>query len=837
MLGSPMSPGSPSHAARVSMARSASTEDVEDGGLITHVTVTRTSGARVQPVQVRRVRSLLTTDLEDGAQITMAPSLRAPVPGNNVYEELADLQHLDLEAKQQKEAIVRQHLSELGESVSNIHNNVDEFRRQMEEALREVRKQVNDLSAQTRVEQKSIADRFTKELGNIREEMDKQRKERMDANDKVRDEARALIQPLKQQIDGMTDKRAEDVQNMRKLQDAVMSLQSTVTSLQDALNKEVRERKLAEAPLLDLLRDHRESHVRELREHAANHSAQLDKVKDALDKQKSAHEPAFQELRGEMQIMKKDFKPHAAQVPQLERKIKDMEDALHPRLDEHKKALEKLHNDVAAFPVMLKDRLDTESKNRNMIIEDMEQSVSRLQKELRNASNGHNDAIRDVKDALDRHKADVEPALEEVRNHVATVARELKPNIDKVPALHSKVQDLESAVLSRLEDHSKTLASANRDIVDLRNTMQPKLTECQENLRKESAARKVMEDSLHPQLKEHKKTLDRLADDVSKWPSKYDIHLDESGPLRTAIRDETSRMIVNLRTEMRNDGHGDAIQDIREHHEKTQHHGPAIEQLRDHVEQLQRDFAPHVARAPELHTKLRSLEEAVHPQLQEHRRLLDRVVGEHRDASSKLERRMNDLGDHLQREASHRHSMLEDHEQQLANVKAKLRKDLGEAAEAQRRCNEEFTEQLRGDIEKRVALHDDHLRALREQVQGDKKGTEARLDTLHKALSDIERKAQSGDGDATSRRTLLRLEELQQQLQDMQRNVERSLQQERQTREEVQEELEESLAALESLFHNVGERFANNHLRRCAATTSSYRFTSPFEDASVEVVA
>eukprot|EP00928_Gymnodinium_smaydae_P061285 TRINITY_DN45400_c0_g1_i1.p1 TRINITY_DN45400_c0_g1~~TRINITY_DN45400_c0_g1_i1.p1 ORF type:complete len:828 (+),score=224.64 TRINITY_DN45400_c0_g1_i1:120-2603(+) len=784
-------------------------------------------------------RRSMATSAGDFERVT---SSRASMTSNpKIFQTLEELQHKDHETKSRSGSLIREQLQLLGQDVAVVQKEIEMLKRNSDEALRKIRVQFNEKTTEIREEKdlrQQEAERLWAELRSLREELDQERKARSNGHDSLLSQTKAMFGPHKTSLDAVVRSHGELHESTKGVPDELRNICNKLGMLQDALTQEIRDRKAAEAPFLDMLTSHRETTIRELRDHAENHNNNLQTLKESLDRQHAGHAPAIDELRDEIYAVKRELRPHAEQVPALEQKIRALQDQVHPQLQEHRKCLDKLTHDISEVPKHLHLRLDNESKARDAVLEEAEQLVSRIRKEMRDRDTGHGNAIRGLKDQLDKQKADHAPAIEHLQGRVAELHRDLKPQLAQVPVLAQRLDDLEEGA-GHQQQH-KALTSVTQAVGDLQKKIEPRLLDIHDKLEDEARARRSLEEQLQPQLREHARALERLSADLARVPEKINALTEESGPHRSAIREESRNIVASLRRELAEKGHHDAIGLLKEHAERSAHHGPAIEQLRGQMVELQQELKPHVLNAPALHSKIQELEDTLHPRIEEHRRTLERVAQDHGDSHGKLDRKLNSLAERMDREAAQRTASLEDNDHQIAALKSKVRNMLAEHGESLRKAQEALAQNLRGDLVKQQEAHEDGLQALRENLGSDRKALEARVDQLSLSLSDLDRKASGDRLDDGTRRALAKLEDLSSQVQELKQGLDAGLARERSCREDSIASLEENVSALETLCREVGDLFLNTGIRRKVGlkgfrrdTRQSIRSSLPaFEESS-----
>eukprot|EP00928_Gymnodinium_smaydae_P046363 TRINITY_DN30882_c0_g1_i1.p1 TRINITY_DN30882_c0_g1~~TRINITY_DN30882_c0_g1_i1.p1 ORF type:complete len:824 (-),score=141.35 TRINITY_DN30882_c0_g1_i1:48-2456(-) len=757
-----------------------------------------------------------------GGERPMSSTRSVSATNPNVYRALEELQHKNLETKGKSGIIYRDQLQAFEKSCMAMQNEIDMLKRNSDEALRKVRLQFNEKSNEIREEaeaRQQSNDRLMNEVQGLKNELVREKKARASA-DADREHLKTLLDHYKRNLDNVSKIQSDMLEDQRGMPNELKMISSKLNSLGEDLAQEIRERKAAEAPFVDMLTNHREQTARDLRDHANTHHGSLQTLREALDKQNALHMPTIEQLRDDIHSMRRDFQPHVEAVPELQRKLEDVRGNLQPQVGEQRIKMEKLAKDVAEIPRQMQSCLSHEARARNNLAEDIEHKVARVRKELRDREAGYAEIIRGLKENIDRNKAGHAPAVEDVQHQLNELKQELRSRGSQVSTLQSQMNDLESSMHPRMHDQSQELSTVTQAVGDLQKKLEPRLLDIHDQLRGESLARKAFEDIVHPQLKNHGRAIERLSDDLARVPEKFDALLEEGNPARRSIRNETLRLIDGLRKEI--DDH-DAIVSLKDHVEGLMQNGPAIDQLRGQMAEFQEQLSPHIMMAPSLQSKLSEIEDAFHPRLEEQKRALDKLASDHADSHGKLDRQIAGLADRLDRENSARNASIEDNEHQITTLKGRMRLMHTDHVEASRKLLDQLKASVYDSLGKQQAAHEDGLRALRDSISGDKSSMESRLDALASVVSNIEESSQEAKMDDSTRRRLSQVDDIPMQMQELKMALESTIAKERSARERSISALEESMSVLDALCRDVGERFVNDGLRKIANLRSLRR--------------
>eukprot|EP00928_Gymnodinium_smaydae_P095579 TRINITY_DN8248_c2_g3_i1.p1 TRINITY_DN8248_c2_g3~~TRINITY_DN8248_c2_g3_i1.p1 ORF type:complete len:1188 (+),score=235.83 TRINITY_DN8248_c2_g3_i1:49-3612(+) len=733
----------------------------------------------------------------------------------HVHRQLEHLQQLDLSNQTKSQMFLRDTLSRFERDNTEMKHKLEGLESlgvSLKEALMQVKVNHNTVVTELNDEcdaRKALKDHCTKEYDTIRSLVDDERKNRANGDDSVMADFRNLIRPMKSSLDCQSRNQQDMAADMKRMQDTMKTLQMELGRLHDLLAKETNERKHGEAQLLDTIRSHRDSTNQEWTKHVETHKSAVKELRGHLEKHKADNDSLSTGMQSEITWVKRELKPHMQQVLELERKLKELDERTHSGLSDQKIALDKVATDVNEMPRRFQNDLEKNVKALNNTIEENEQMVTRLRKDVREQHSQHQESVRALQEAMDRHTSNQEPIVEELRCQVKEMKRDFQPHVTQIPTLESKVNEIQEMVGPFMKDHGKVATAVTGVVEGMQRHMESRIAELVEKLREESSARKSFETSVHPQLQDYKRTLDRMAEDVSRIPERVEEHLQEGAPMRAAIRDDAAKLVSNLRAEIHDKGHEDKISELKKGLEMHGRHGSDIDDLKGKLTLLHQEMKPHVEKAPLLHSKVKELEDIVHPQLREHQISLERLQSDVGDNHKMLDRKVQSAFERIDREEKERQAMLDEHEQSFGVFKANIRANMNDHASTMRKDKEDLQQQLRKELEMQAASHDDKLTDLKNQINSEKKTSESRLETISRSLTDLERKMSEKNDDGV-RRLVGRVDELHHQLRDFTSTFETQIKQEKDMREETVNEVEENIEGFKSMMREFGERIMSS---------------------------
>jgi chromosome segregation ATPase len=349
------------------------------------------------------------------------------------------------------------------------------------------KKQLQDTDDELEKEKVSRAagdDNLQKQIDELKKSLAEEDKKTQSELEKLREWTKGKVDPLEKGLADTNRKVADANKDIEKLKTDVDHLEKKIDPLLDAIKKEGENRKALEDDLRKALKDLEDALKNAMKDREVAVDAQLKAIKAALEKEKVDRDAGDKNLSDLLKKLQKVVEPYADELKDLANKIRELENTVHPRLNEHKKALDKSdadrvsgHNNLAQKLADLTKKLESEVAARAALQDDMEQMLEALRSKLRsliqeqiNAVNNKMDALgHALHDELDQEKADRAAGDSALEKEIEALKKglddKLKKALDELKALEDKLRDeivelekkAEAALGSRVEDLAKQI--------------------------------------------------------------------------------------------------------------------------------------------------------------------------------------------------------------------------------------------------------------------------------------------------------------------------------------------------------------------------------------------
>jgi len=349
------------------------------------------------------------------------------------------------------------------------------------------KKQLQDTDDELEKEKATRAsgdDNLQKQIDELKKQLAEGDKARQSDLEKLKEWVKGKVDPLEKGLGDVNKKVADATKDLDKLKGEVDLLEKKIDPLVDAIKKEGDDRKALEDDLRKAIKDLEDALKQRLMDTATAIDAQLKALKIALDKEKADRDAGDKSLGDLIKKLQKLVEPYADELKDLANKIRELDNTVHPRLNEHKKALDLSdanrvagHNGLAQKIADLAKKLEAEVGARAALQDDMEQMLEALRSKLRsliqeqiNAVNNKMDALgHALHDELDQEKADRaagDAALEkEIAGLKNSLDDKLKKALDELKALEDKLRDeildlekkAEAALGNKIDDLAKQI--------------------------------------------------------------------------------------------------------------------------------------------------------------------------------------------------------------------------------------------------------------------------------------------------------------------------------------------------------------------------------------------
>merc|ERR1719362_1932412 len=117
-------------------------------------------------------------------------------------------------------------------------------------------------------------------------------------------------------------------------------------------------------------------------------------------------------------------------------------------------------------------------------------------KELKEMGDGHGTSLKQLKDVLDKERSDRDLAVADLNSRLGDIDRELMPHARQVPGLHNKLRELSDTLHPQVKDAKDTVDRHREDTMENHKKLEIMVNDLQRKLDNETAARNAMMDEL-----------------------------------------------------------------------------------------------------------------------------------------------------------------------------------------------------------------------------------------------------------------------------------------------------------------------------------------------------
>jgi len=326
------------------------------------------------------------------------------------------------------------------------------FKRELQDAESELDKERLDRSAEDFVLQRKI--------DNLRRDMSNQVKARAADTDKLKVSIKGKFESLEKSVTHNTIQLEGALKDLTKLKADVDLLIRRIDPLSQDVKEECEKRKALGDGLTSALKDLEGAVKNQMRDRDADVDARIRAVKNALDKEKVDRDTSDVQLGDVIRKLQHVVEPYSDELQALANKICELDSTVHPRLIEHKRALDKSdsdriagHTNLAQKIADLTKKVEAEVAARAALQDDMEQMLEVLRSRLRaliqeqvNLANARTDALgQGLTDELHQELADRaagDSVLEEGFQALKKALNEkIQTALDNLKDLESKLRD------------------------------------------------------------------------------------------------------------------------------------------------------------------------------------------------------------------------------------------------------------------------------------------------------------------------------------------------------------------------------------------------------------
>jgi len=119
-----------------------------------------------------------------------------------------------------------------------------------------------------------------------------------------------------------------------------------------------------------------------------------------------------------------------------------------------------------------------------------------MMKDLKEMGDGHNTTIKQLKDMFDKDRSDRDSVVQDLNNKLGEIDRELMPHARQVPGLHNKLRELSDTLHPQVKDAKDSLDRHRDDTMEGQRKVESMVNDLQRKLDNETAARNAMMDEL-----------------------------------------------------------------------------------------------------------------------------------------------------------------------------------------------------------------------------------------------------------------------------------------------------------------------------------------------------
>jgi len=140
-----------------------------------------------------------------------------------------------------------------------------------------------------------------------------------------------------------------------------------------------------------------------------------------------------------------------------------------------------------------------------------------LQKESKERANFHEEHLGKQVSRLDNERAEREQAHNALNQKLANLQKELAPQREEMPALRTRLQDLEALLNSRLKDNQKNVERELQERIVAQQKLERRVMDLQAVAEKEAAARLQQSEEFEQVLKNHRTKMKTLVGEQAEF--------------------------------------------------------------------------------------------------------------------------------------------------------------------------------------------------------------------------------------------------------------------------------------------------------------------------------
>lgn len=315
--------------------------------------------------------------------------------------------------------------------------------------------------------------------------------------------------------------------------------------------------------------------------------------------------------------------------------------------------------------------------------------------------------------------------------------------------------------------------------------------------------------------------------DLRKLREAFHLTVQESDSLKDSIEQETRerRAVEESMTEMLRELRDGLVREIRDRtsadediaatlrasieQEKSERNA-SLSSLRTQFTVFQKDLLPQKDELPAVRSRLQELEAMLHARLKDTQRILERESGDRSAGHQKLERRLLEITQSIEKESAARVAQQDETDQLLKNFRTKVKQMVADHAEAARSARDELQRKLGEQLDREIAAREALQIGLGDQIAGQRAALDLRLDALEGCFRDIEQRhrdqltAEYREWEVCN---LKSYEETSRQIRELRDLFQSRLSEERATRESQDAGLEEQLESQDRFLQDIRELF------------------------------
>jgi len=357
--------------------------------------------------------------------------------------------------------MMREQLTALTSELAEVHAHFDEFIISTEKTHDIFKKQMQGMEhdlTQERIHREAGDDALEKTVQELRKLLGEESEAREEADQRLKAELTKRLTS----VDRVLSERGRDEAELRQELTLVHSsfdlLSKKVTPLPDMLQQETKDRKTLEDTLRAAFHDEVEALKRKLSEQNEHVEAQIRDLTDSVQTESDDRGSGDKKLEDLLKKMQGTVQGLSDQLPDMKTAIKELDQTLHPRLNEHKKTIDRNFVEHKEGHSRLEQRIDDLTKKieaevnaRSSLQGDMDQMIDALRSKLRTTIQQQFDvAVTKVDNLSDALQAQIENEK---------TARE-----DRDSTLDKAIQDLKGNLASKLDDLQALLTKVDTEL-------------------------------------------------------------------------------------------------------------------------------------------------------------------------------------------------------------------------------------------------------------------------------------------------------------------------------------------------------------------------------------